>query len=369
MRAEPLNVPLVSLALQQGGAAGEVPPRGVVVTTSSQTPVAALTEALLSGQRCVALTGEPGVSRSAIVDRFSIRLVEAGAGVIRVRNTAPGPLGVSRLVALLVGSPFTGVGRGVDDELQRVVGVLTASSYRGKRLVLLIEHAESLDGPALAMLRLLPDLPREGSPPAQIALVGRSGLWTLLAEPAHAGSGQDEIPPPAPVAIEATREVGYVAPSEWSSMLSSFEPEGEGNRGGVFAGLSPPHALRRWVIALLLAGGGMIAVSFLAYHAFYRGLPFRPASQPLAVASPTASAPPPPARSLAAPNNPTVNPQQSAGPVTPKLEDTKPQPASSEKLRQDFDAFLLRQGGDIARLNEADRRELFNQYLSRRAAH
>jgi hypothetical protein len=362
--------------------------RGAVFTTSSQAPVAALTEAVLSGLRVVALTGEPGISRSAIVDAVAIGLAEADVGLLRVRNGAPGPLGVSRLVALIVGGSYAGAGHRVEDDLQRVVNVLTAHSYRGRRLVLLIEDAENLDRPALAMLRLLPGLPREDSPSAQLVLVGRSGLWTLLAEPTQAPSGIEDTPHPSSSArtgagagadADALADAGSARPAEeggageWKGLLASFEPKAAG--GSMQAGFGAGKHPARWLAASLGAAAAL-AVALLAYHAFYRGLPFRPASPPPAVQSAPATAaappappdaPPAPHASAPPPEPAGTSPEPDAGSAA--AASAKPgAPPSTEKLRQDFDAFLLSQGGDLAHLNEADRRELFEQYLKRRLA-
>jgi len=365
-RPQPVNAPVDPRSVPQPGASPEGAQRGAVVTTSTRAPVAALTEAVLRGLRFIALTGEPGVSRSAVVDAFAVGLVEADVGIVRIRNSAPGPLGVSRLVALIVGGQYADAGHGVEDDLQRVVRVLTASIHGGRRLVLVIEDAETLDRAALAMLGLLPDLPREGSPCAQVLLVGRSGLWTLLADP-----------PPAPIAKAAPAlppaepEPSPIADSDnWPSLLSSFEP---GARGRFRETFSRPALRRR--LALLVVGVGLVSASFLAYHAFYRGLPFRPASLPQEIAlqpAPAAVAKPqvsPSAPSPAPAGSTATEAQPSAGLTTLQGDTPKPTPSESpEKLRQDFYAFLVSQGGDMARLSEADRQQLFEQYYSRRLA-
>ncbi len=338
------------------GASTEGAQRGSVVTTSTRAPVLALTEAVDRGQRFIALTGEPGVSRSAIVDALAVSLVEADVGIARIRNSAPGPLGVSRLVALIVGGQYAEAGHGVEDDLQRVVRALTAKIHGGRRLVLVIEDAETLDRPALAMLGLLPDLPREGSPCVQVLLVGRSGVWTLLADPAQAPAAKVEAAPdPPPPAPEASPSHDA---DDWPSLLSSLRP---GARGRLRETFSRPAVRPR--LALLVVVSGVAGASLLAYHTFYRGLPFRPASLPQEIASRPAPA------AMPATGPTATEPQPSAALATLPADTPKQMPPDSpERLRQDFYAFLLSQGGDMARLSEADRRELFEQYYSRRLA-
>ncbi len=301
-----MNAPLDPGALARPASVPDGPERDAVFTTSSQAPVAALTEAVLSGLRVVALTGEPSASRSAIVNAFAIGLVEAGVGVVRIRNGAPGPLGVSRLVALVVGASYAGGGHGVEDDLQHVVNVLTAPTYRGKRLVLLIEDAENLDRPALAMLRLLPGLPRGDSPCAQLMLVGRSGLWTLLASPPRAPPDKDVTAPASTPAVETVSgPMQDSVADDWSSLLSSFEPRARDRLRRIQAG---PVAGNRPVRSLLasLVAVAVLAAGFLAYHSFYRGLPFRPPYQPphAPTGYPAPPQPPPPTNPARPPLHP-----------------------------------------------------------------
>ena len=165
----------------QPGQSGRAPAdlgRNPAIDVSNSSAAEAVIEAVLRGERFIALTGEPGVTRSAIVDAVAIDLVEAGSHVVRVWNSAPGPLRVSRLVVLILGGQHT---QGVEDELQRLVHALADQAYEGQRLVLVIEDADKLEGPALEMLRLLPGVRRKASPGAQILLAGRPGFWTLLA--------------------------------------------------------------------------------------------------------------------------------------------------------------------------------------------
>jgi AAA domain-containing protein len=185
---DPMNPALTSLdPWHQGSAFGGVE-RSPVFAASSASVLEGLTAAILEGERFIALTGEPGVSRSAIVDAPVIGLIDAGIKVIRVRNSAPGQLGVGRLVVLLLGGQRR---RGADDDLQRVLRLLTEREHRGKRLVCVIEDTDKLEPPALELLKLLPDLYREESPRAQILLVGRPGFWTLLAHrPSHTLFGE-----------------------------------------------------------------------------------------------------------------------------------------------------------------------------------
>jgi hypothetical protein len=205
-----MNTALTPVGPRHKGSSPEGVERSPVFAASSISATESLTAAVLEGERFIALTGEPGVSRSTIVDALVIRLIDGGIKVARVRNSAPGQLGVGRLVVLLLGGQHT---RGADDDLQRVLRLLTEREHQGKRLVFVIEDADKLAPAALELLKFLPDLHREGSPRAQILLVGRPGFWALLAHrPSHAPFGK--IAPSVAAMAPATGRVEDANPDQ-----------------------------------------------------------------------------------------------------------------------------------------------------------
>jgi hypothetical protein len=251
------------------------PPRDVeqspVFAVSSTSAVNDLTEAVLEGERFIALTGEPGVSRSAIVDALVIGLIDGGIKVVRVRNSVPGSLGVGRLVVLLLGGLHT---RGADDDLQRVLRLLTDRGHLGKRLVCVIEDADKLDPPALELLKLLPDLHRDESPRAQILLAGRPGLWTLLAHRWHAPSSEIASSVAATTAVAGPMQNAgrhqLVSGERWPALQDAIRLLGARGASWFLSLMAGrPAAPALLVIVLAIAG-----VTFVAYH----GSPLRPGS-------------------------------------------------------------------------------------------
>lgn len=228
-----------------------------------------LTEAVLEGARFIALTGEPSVSRSAIVDALVIGLIEAGVKIVRVRNNAPGRLGVGRLVVLLLGGQHT---RGADDDLQRVLRLLTHRGHRGKRLLLVIEDADKAEPAALELLKLLPELHREGSPRAQILLVGRPGLWTLLAHRSHRSLG--EIPSAVAATAAVPRPMRNVdrhqmASAEGSPVLQGANRLVSARGASWFLSQMADKPAARALLAIVFSIAGIVLVE-------HHGSPLRP---------------------------------------------------------------------------------------------
>lgn len=130
----------------------------------------------------IAFKDERGIVRSAVLDALVVGLADADITIVRIRNSAPGLLTAGRLVALIVSGRYTIPTARVEESLERVVHVLTPHARRGTRLVLIVEDADTLDGPARAMLKLLPSLPREQSPSVQFCswIARGSGLCQTI---------------------------------------------------------------------------------------------------------------------------------------------------------------------------------------------
>ena len=240
--------------MNEGGGDLRTVEHNSVIAASNISATEALAATVLTGERFIALTGEPGVRRSSIVDALVIVLADAGIRVVRVRNSTPGPLRLDRLVVLILGGQQT---QGLEDGLQRVLRGLTDPVHRGKRLVLVIEGADELDRPALEMLTLLPDVRREGSPRVQIVLVGRTGFWTLLADHSRASLGVlatavEPTPLPARGLKEPNLDRG-IRLDEPLAPLSSLRTCGPSGR------LLPEERGRRSGLALCVIASGMAA--------------------------------------------------------------------------------------------------------------
>lgn len=128
---------------------------------------------------CV-ITGEIGSGKTTLIrhllnhlpDHLSVGLI-AGAH----RETA----GLLQWVALALGLPYEGVsGLGLYDAIQRL---LIQEYAAGRRLLLIVDEAQSLDAADLEVLRMLSNINADKDQLVQIVLVGQPQLRDLLQRP------------------------------------------------------------------------------------------------------------------------------------------------------------------------------------------
>lgn len=242
------------------------------VATVSQLLVEALTKSVLEGERFMAFKNERGVVRAAVLDALVIGLADADVTIVRIRNSAPGSLSVGRLVALIVGGRYTTPTARLEESLERVVHVLTAQARRGTRLVLIVEDADTLEGPARAMLKLLPNLPREQSPNAQVLLVGRPGFRPLSDNSLKGHLGKAEvlfgsIRPAEPVEDLARRP--GVDVGSWTTRSAS-PASGAYRQPGIF-----PLRSAGQLLALAGIAAAIASVSLVTFDVFQPSSPGR----------------------------------------------------------------------------------------------
>ncbi|HST75334.1 MAG TPA: hypothetical protein VLJ20_08180 [Acetobacteraceae bacterium] len=335
-----------------------------------------LTHAVLDREPFIAVIGDQAGDLAAVLDATSDALAERAVRFVRVRGGPSAPLTVAEVVRT-VGEEEDGDGA---NDAARVVRALTRRHGDEEQVVLAVEHAETLQPQVLAFLQLLPAIRTDGSPILQVMFAGRADFWTLLD-----GEAFRPLRDQLATCVTIPRAERSAAP-----LASDAQRRG------------------RVVVAGLLVCAAAIVVGFglVGYDFFYRRMPYqsaavrqpveRAAPEPIPAAAAAPAAPPPteapPADTPPAVVAPAAAPSAAPAPAsdvtaaalapTPPAEAApamapvpaepnaapviaaSPQAQDRERLRREFDAFLDQSAA--ARLSEAQRELLFEQYLARR---
>ncbi|MBN9561791.1 MAG: hypothetical protein J0H14_13840 [Alphaproteobacteria bacterium] len=349
-----------------------------------------LTRAVLNRQPFIALIGEDEEAIAAVLDAASVALQGRRVRIVRPAAGPATALTVDEVIRALGGDEQT------EDEgaAERVLLALTRRRGDEDQVVLVVERAETLQPRVLSFLRLLPAVHTPDSPALQVLFAGGPDFGALL----------DQEP------FRALRDqIGSSVVTISSAEEPGMEP----------AGGDPPadQAMlgRRVAVVLLALVVALVGLGWAGYDFFYRAIPYefevvpRPTAQdhpaPTAAAAhasaatghgdqpPTvvAAAPSPaaaPSSSAPASGAPTsaipasddtsiaVPVGQMANAASGPATSTQSAPANTaastppaddrERLRREFDAFLDQ--STAARLTEAQRELLFEQYLAQRHA-
>jgi hypothetical protein len=333
-----------------------------------------LTRAVLSRQPFTALIGEDEDAIAAVLDAATVALQERAVRVVRPTAGPAMTLTVDEVIRALGGDEQ------MEDEgaAERVLLALTRRRGDEDQVVLVVEHAATLQPRVLSFLRLLPAIRTPESPMLQVLFAGRPDFWLLL-----------DQEPFRPLRDQIGGSV---------VVISSVDAPCATPAGG-----DPPSdqvMLGRRVAAVLLASVvALVGLGWAGYDFFYRALPYEFEVVPRPVAqhapAPTAAAAPTTAStghdvhpSAAAPASATASSgtipasqdtsisapagQMAEAAVDPSTS-TQSAPATTatsgppgddrERLRREFDAFLDQSAA--ARLTEAQRELLFEQYMAR----
>jgi hypothetical protein len=354
-----------------------------------------LAEALREGERLIALTGENGPQRAAAVASV---VASPDINAICVANPLPAPLSLPRIMFQI---NVEGMAIGPDDAVA-VIKTLIAHNGGGRRIVLVIQDAETLDQEALQSLQDMAADPAYAA--LSILFVGKPGFLERIGDgrlarlqDALVNVAVDAGPRTASPEIEIPR--APAAPPEKVAVLPTAT-------GMVVRHVPvPPRTRRRWAVgaAAFLAVGALAGLVWT--HGTERQAAPQPAGpdmpppiQPEAAATmtpapplPATPAPAPPASPAQAPAPETQAsqppPLAAAQPVAPPppLQPPPLQPPplppqvaalpgsgagdstpaqAVERLRQDFNAFLDHAGQDTEHLTDAQRQALFREYLA-----
>ena len=143
--------------------------------------IAWLIRTLDSGEPFAAVTGEPGVGKSAVAAMVGDLLVEGGYLVVRAAPPFGGPLELQRLLA-----DALGLRAGPQTTPSAIAAALrdrSPSPGAPAAAVLVIDGAEHLPSTALQYLWLMRRLNGAGPPRLQVVFFGRFGFWERFAGP------------------------------------------------------------------------------------------------------------------------------------------------------------------------------------------
>jgi len=138
--------------------------------------------ALAQGEGFVLVTGRPGTGKTMLVETFlkEINTSEVVARRIAVSNYAAADL--LRAVAYAYGIDAAGMDEGTMHH--RIQQFFVQQEQIGRRVLLIIDEAQSLSHAALEELRILADLQTESRLMLQLFLVGQESLQELMSAPA-----------------------------------------------------------------------------------------------------------------------------------------------------------------------------------------
>lgn len=174
---KPHDPPLPSSPLQANPFATNTDPRFLWPGKPYQDAVAALTEGILGNAGLVLLTGQAGTGKTTLTNALIDRLGEA-AVVARLSYPTLAPSDFYQYLA----TAFTVQGALPTRAsfLAQFSDFLSAAARKGRRVLLVIDDAQSLSQALLDEIRHLTSLAREAGLPLSILLVGQEELTALL---------------------------------------------------------------------------------------------------------------------------------------------------------------------------------------------
>ena len=328
-----------------------------------------LGDAIRTNVPMMALLGS--TQQAADVETAIREFAEDEIGFIRINNPLGSPLSLERLVLQVTGETADDT---TSDDVEKVLRALVARSTMRRRIVLIVEKAETLSAEALEFLHGVSRLSHPSLAFVQVALVGTSALGARIADDRTYLIGRaPDIPPVATTALRAPT----LEPRAWVRSITI-----------------PTRSRSQKLILAGLGLCGVVAVLFmvvgLSQHETTTSSPTlpptlapeRPLAPPLAAPSPTAepqtiatqasppAAPVQPAGQLLTPSPPELaqaSPQASPvelPPLPPADPPTDDAAAARVRLYREFNAFIGSR--DLGkRLSEAERQALFQEYLAR----
>ena len=213
---------------------------------------AAMEYGILTGAPVMVLTGDPGTGKTSLVLRL---MEEADTALRMVLLCGMRQAGGSVLPWILQALGETGAASLPDTEqFTRLQDLLIAEYAAGRRMVLIVDEAQSLSDLALDELRLLSNINTARDQLLQVLLVGHSALRDRLRQPDMQGLAQRvgiwaAMPPLAPEEMEA-----YVGArlARMGGPEDLFEPEALALVHAVTAGL--PRAINQLCEMALIFG-------------------------------------------------------------------------------------------------------------------
>jgi len=320
---------------------------GPVMNLAQGPSHAAAIANLRAGHAFTCLSSDDPAERTALLHAVMDDISDVDTRFVHVCNPLRAPLTIERVFMQAAGPE-------AEVRLERdgaaLTAMLTAQAAHDKRLIVVIEQPETLDAEALAVLHRMAPSFAEAQPRVQVLFCGPLAFAALL-EPDSPPAPAMEPEPPAPPA-PVSRGSAETRPR------ASSPPQ-------------PPPMRPRSRIPLVLgvmlgalAGAGILAWQRDPDLLRRLGVPIpAPPTIAHAVIAPAAEAAPP---ALPQPAAETPPVQPAPAPAAPP-EAAGPAAEDTAVLRQEFDRFLADRP-DAAGLSEANKDELFQEFLERRRA-
>ncbi len=151
------------------------PRTGLFIPRAHRQVLAELIRGILAGQTFVALTGEPGIGKTTLLDVALAALEERGFRVRRMENPLRSPLRMTQTMCELPGNSAGSIG----EEVEPLFNTITYNED-GTQFVLVLDDAQCLQADDLQIVASINTL---GIRHQQVILAGRPEFWTLLANP------------------------------------------------------------------------------------------------------------------------------------------------------------------------------------------
>ncbi len=139
------------------------------------------TVALLSGEGFIKITGEVGSGKTLLCRKLLSSLVKRGFITAYILNPLMGPVDAYKAFADELGIRFTGAQKGFQYFIRQINQHLITLHRQGKKVVLLIDEAQTLSDQTLEAIRLMTNLETEKQKILQVVLLGQPELDERLA--------------------------------------------------------------------------------------------------------------------------------------------------------------------------------------------
>jgi len=158
------------------------PPPGagqLFMPRTQRQALAELVRAIVAGEPFVALTGKPGVGKTAVLDTAVAVLAERGLRIRRIDNRLGTPLRLPQIIGELLGNA---PGTVTNEDIERLFDALTLNND-GSQVVLVFDDAHYLQADVLGYLQIVSSLHALGIRNQRVIFAGRPEFWDLLKDP------------------------------------------------------------------------------------------------------------------------------------------------------------------------------------------
>jgi general secretion pathway protein A len=154
-------------------------------TATHNEALAAVVYGVLEAKGFIAVVGEVGVGKTTVLRRALayVRTVDPSLLIVEIAN--PGLAPVALLQRIQRTLELDGRATSARGDLEPIEAALRRLAATGRRLLLVIDEAQSLAAPTLELLRILSNLDGGGRPLVQTVFSGQPEFDQLLADPAQ----------------------------------------------------------------------------------------------------------------------------------------------------------------------------------------